>query len=109
MSYTTTVSPSSINQWLAEKLDPQQLRQKLLSQGWEEEKIADHINAFKKAKYAKRQSAGFIYLGIGALLGFVSCVLTMVNPVPELYDAILYGLTSVAMIFLFAGLYFLFE
>ena len=52
---------------------------------------------------------GFICLGIGAMTGFISCVLTLTNPVPELYNVILYGLTSVAVTIIFIGLYFVFE
>jgi hypothetical protein len=33
----------------------------------------------------------------------------VLNPIPALYEIILYGLTSVAIILIMAGLYFLFE
>jgi hypothetical protein len=58
---------------------------------------------------AIRQKRGFAFAGGGAVLGFISCVLSLTNPVPELYDVILYGLTSVAIILIFIGLYFIFE
>lgn len=63
----------------------------------------------QKLKRARQQNLGFILSGIGAVLGFISCVLTMWNPVPSLYDLILYGMTSLAIIVIFAGLYLVFE
>ncbi len=66
-------------------------------------------NESKKAKIAKRQTDGFILLAFGAVLGFISCVLTIINSIPSLYFWILYGLTSIAVILICAGLYYLFE
>lgn len=106
---TTTADASVIQQWLAEKLDMDTIRQQLQQDGLSEEEIDISIRAFKKARYAKRQFAGFVYLGAGAFLGFISCVLTLVNPIPALYDYILYGLTSIAVTLMIVGLYQLFE
>ena len=58
---------------------------------------------------AKQQNLGFILAGIGAVLGFISCVLTLWNPIPSIYDLVLYGLTSIAILVIFAGLYLIFE
>ncbi|MFZ7113883.1 MAG: hypothetical protein ACO1G9_00795 [Bacteroidota bacterium] len=58
---------------------------------------------------AIRQKRGFSFTATGAVLGFISCVLSLTNPVPELYYIILYGLTSIAILLIFVGLYFIFE
>lgn len=107
MSYT--VSASAMQQWMADKLDTQKIEEELLVLGLDEEAIAIHIKEFKKFKYAKRQLTGFICLGVGASLGFVSCLLSIINPVPELYYWFLYGLTSVAILVIFLGLYYVLE
>lgn len=109
MPYATPVNPAVIQEWIAGKLEISTLRQDLVDKGWNEETITAHLAEFRKAKYGKRQFTGFICLGAGAFLGFISCILTLVNPVPELYNLILYGLTSIAMVFIFFGLYYLFE
>ena len=109
MSYTPPVDAAIIRQWLVKKLDIEKLRENLSAQGWQEDAIAAHLKEFRKARYAKRQFAGFMYLAAGAFIGFISCVLTLVNPIPELYNYILFGLTSVAMGLIFLGLYHLFE
>ncbi|KYP16304.1 hypothetical protein [Flavihumibacter sp. CACIAM 22H1] len=62
-----------------------------------------------KTNTAKRQFAGFLLMGIGAFIGFISCVLSLLNPIPELYNLILYGLTSVAIVVALIGLYLVLE
>lgn len=109
MSCTPPVDAAIIQQWLAKKMNTEELRANLYSLGWQEDAIAAHLKEFKKARCVKRQFAGFIYLAAGAFIGFVSCVLTLTNPIPDLYNYILFGLTSVAMGLIFLGLYHLFE
>lgn len=104
-----SVDTALIRQWIAEKLDPQKVEQKLRAIGLDEEKINANLQAFKKEKIANRQFSGFIYLAAGALLGFISCLLSIINPIPALYDLVLFGLTSVAILLICLGLYKLFE
>lgn len=104
-----SVDMNLIRQWIADKLDPQKVEQDLRATGLDEEKIKANLQAFKKEKIASRQFSGFIFLAAGALLGFISCVLSIINPIPALYDLILFGLTSVAILLICLGLYKLFE
>lgn len=67
------------------------------------------VSTERAAKLKKRGKTGLNCLLIGALLGFISCVLSILNPVPDLYYHILYGLTSVAISVIFVGLYCIFE
>lgn len=96
-------------QWMREKLDPQSIREKLIALGHDETSVESHLQAFAKMKQSDRQTNGFIVTGIGAVLGFISCVLTVINPVPEIYNLILYGLTSIAILTICYGLYLIFE
>lgn len=98
-----------IHQWISEKLDVQTITEKLNALGWENETIVLHLTEFKKVKNAKKQMIGFICLASGSLLGFISCVLTLTNPIPEIQTLFLYGLTSLAIIIVFFGLYSIFE
>ncbi|MCF1715855.1 hypothetical protein L0U88_14545 [Flavihumibacter sp. RY-1] len=61
------------------------------------------------ANLAKRQFNGILLMVIGAFIGFISCVLSLINPIPEFYGIFLYGLTSIAIILALIGLYFLLE
>ena len=109
MSYSSSIEMSTIQQWIAAKLEPTAIEKELFSKGFDAESIAAHLAAYKRARNAKRQSNGFIFMALGAFLGFISCVLTLINPVPELYNLILYGLTSISILVIFLGLYFVFE
>lgn len=109
MNDSVTLNTSIIQQWIDDGLETENIRNEMRALGHDDPFIEAHIKEFKRLKYSKRQSKGFIYAGIGAVMGFVSCVLTLVNPVPELYYFILYGFTSAAIIVIFLGLYFIFE
>jgi hypothetical protein len=109
MSFTDDVNQSVIQRWMAEKLDNHKIQEELQVQGHDAASIEAHLYEFKKAKQAKRQHAGFIYMALGAFLGLVSCILSLTNPIPQLYYAILYGLTSVALLIIFLGFYYVFE
>ena len=67
------------------------------------------ISSAKKSQQSNRKSAGFICLSVGALFGFLSVVLCIINPIPELFNYFLYGLTLLAIGFIFPGLYLIFE
>ncbi len=109
MDNPITINSALINQWSIERLSMQEVEEKLIALGYDSDYINVHLKEFNKLKYAKRQNAGFVLVGIGALLGFLSCVLTMVNPIPDLNDFFLYGLTSIAIIVVMMGLYLVFE
>jgi len=65
--------------------------------------------AWKKHLSDQRQKPGFVYMGIGSVLGFLSCVLTMMDLVPGMNGFFLYGLTSVAIAVVLYGCYLVFE
>jgi hypothetical protein len=109
MSDTAFVSPYNIQQWIADKFDAQKIREELLAHGCDAETINDHIKEFRRIKNAARQTSGFICLAVGAFLGFLSCVITLINPVPELYNWFLFGLTSIAVLIICRGLYCVLE
>lgn len=100
---------SAVQSLLGETLSVEEAGKRLTDLGYDEVSVEECIKEFKRLKYAKRQNIGFGLVGIGALLGFISCVLTMINPIPELCDFFLYGLTSIAIVIVFAGLYCVFE
>jgi len=109
MSNTTSIEMATIQQWINAKLKPHAVEKELFAKGFDTESIAAHLKEYKRIINSKRQTNGFICLAVGAFMGFISCVLTLINPVPEFYNIILYGLTSLAILIVFAGLYFLFE
>jgi hypothetical protein len=109
MSTALVINETTMQQWLHNNYSVETVQTNLLNDGLEPSIVTNYINQYKKIRYAKRQTQGFIYMGIGAFLGFLSCVCTIVNAVPALYNAILYGLTAIAITVIFVGLYFVFE
>lgn len=98
-----------IQSWIDAKLEPAEVEKKLQLDGLSEEGIAAYLREYRKERYAGRRFRGFLFASIGAMLGFVSCLLSIFNSFPALYGFILFGLTSVAVLLVFIGLYFLFE
>lgn len=80
----------------------QNLRQDALS-------VEEKLKLSRKDRIAKRQTTGFVYMVVGAFLGFLSCVFTITNLFPGATGFVLYGLTSIAVLLVVAGLYFVFE
>lgn len=109
MTLKPTINENMIQQWGSKNLDLDQVIQKLIELNTDEESIKVYVSEFTKRRNQKRQRQGFLLITIGALLGFFSCVITMLNPFPELIGVFLYGFTTVAAMIAFAGFYFLFE
>lgn len=109
MSYASTVNPTTIQQWVINNFDLQRVQQELHVLGLDSESMEAHIVEFKRALHKKRLITGFILLGVGAFLGFISCVLSITNPFPDLYYWILYGFTSIAITIACLGMYYVLE
>ena len=109
MLYTVPVDPATIEQWIVNKPDLASIEAELLAKGMDADSISSYISEYKRLRNSKRQFTGFLCIGLGAFLGFVSCILSIINPLPELYNVILFGLTSIAILIVFYGLYCLFE
>lgn len=70
---------------------------------------AEFFNSYKQGIHQIRTRLGFIYLGIGGFLGFISCVFSMIIGDHFWNSFFLYGGTSVAIVLAFIGFYFIFE
>lgn len=100
---------SLIQQWVAQKLDIRSVEHNLASRGFDKETILAYIREFKKARHKKRHFTGFLCLGLGAFIGFLSCILALLNPIPEWHDFFLFGLTSISILVICWGLFCIFE
>lgn len=109
MTEQANINTSLLQQWFSEKLHISEVETKLSILGLDEETFANHLREFKKLRNAKRQTTGFVLNGIGAFLGFISCVITMISFSPVVNDIFMYGMTSVAVVMVMYGLYMVFE
>lgn len=109
MQITSTIDQAEIQQWISNKLSVQKIEELLQVKGFDPATISLYLKEYNKQRYAIRRSKGFVYASIGAFLGFIGCILAILNPLPELYYVGLFGFTSIAAILICTGLYFLFE
>ena len=109
MHIASTIDQTEIRQWITDRLTVQKIEELLRSKGLDAETISLYLKEFNKQRYEIRRAKGFVFASSGAVLGFVGCVLAILNPLPELYYLGLYGFTSIAAVLIFMGLYFLFE
>jgi hypothetical protein len=109
LGLTISTDANLIQQWVAAKRDIAAIEEELQQKGLDADTVAAYTKEYKWQRNAKRQFAGFVHVAIGAVLGFISCTLTVTNIFPGMFDAILYGLTTVAILFICRGLYFVFE
>jgi len=109
MTDTVLVSQAVFQQWLTDKLKPEAVKQELVSGGFEEEAVKVNLKEYKRLLNSRKNFTGFIYMGLGSFIGFISCLLAILNPFSQWHDFFLFGLTSIAVLIVFAGLYLVFE
>lgn len=109
MTDHTSIDSNTIQHWITGSKTPNEIIAELNSKGYDEKAINDHILEFKKQSIARQQKKGFIFLAAGAIMGFISCILTLTNLFPGWFDFILYGLTTISIGLIMLGLYFVFE
>lgn len=100
---------SILVQALKDNWEVERVTKELLAQGHDEVSADILLREYKKLRNEKRHLKGFVLLGLGAFLGLISCLLSIFNPFPDMFNLILYGLTSLAITIAFIGLYYIFE
>jgi hypothetical protein len=109
MNVPQTIDNQTIQQWVNQHFTEEDVKLKMKQQAFDEITIALYIKEFKKIKLQERISLGIKLMCFGGFVGLISCILAITNPFPEGYHLILYGLTSIAILVAFAGLYLIFE
>ncbi|MBP6368293.1 MAG: hypothetical protein KA343_13575 [Nitrosomonas sp.] len=74
-----------------------QVVEALETQGLSSEEITSVWENYYRFRIDHRNTRGWLWMGIGGFMGLVSCVLTMLEPLPVLRGIFMYGLTSVAV------------
>lgn len=95
--------------WKLNNSSDELIIQELTSKGYSKMEMEEIIALYKKKCADQRMTKGFILMGAGAFLGFISCVCVLLDFGPVMRDIFLYGLTSVSVIIAMAGLYLVFE
>jgi len=77
----------------------------LLQEGHDERFVKDLIKETTKVYNAKRVSSGLVYVLSGALICLTSCIVTMTTTYSHAsFGWMLYGLTTLGILVVFAGL-----
>lgn len=66
-----------------------------------------HNESDKKVK--ARVTNGWILMVVGSVIGFLGCVLTIIDIIPEWRDIWMYGFTTLGVSLAFYGCYLVFE
>ena len=95
--------------WDIQRSSEEQVLLDLQNKGFNDSQIIEICSQYKKKKQDIKQKKGFILMAIGAVLGFLSCLFTMLDFFPEWRGVTLYGLTTIGVGVAFLGAYFVFE
>lgn len=109
MTTSIELNSQEIQMWIKNNFNEIEIENHLKNKGLQNDEIVNYIKEYKRTKYAQQQTTGFILLAIGSLTGFIGFILTVLNPLPSLYNFFLIGLTSIAAIIICIGLYCLLE
>jgi hypothetical protein len=109
MSIIDQMASEHIRTLVKKGMSEQEVIGELSAHGVEEHHIRDAFRALKKQMHAVQQRNGFMLAGIGSFVCFVSCVFTMLDVFPAMTGFLLYGLTTIGVLIILAGLIMIFE
>ena len=109
MAHTNLKYESLFKSWDFNKKSPEEMMLDLRNLGLSEEEVNNIYDQYNKIKLHERHLKGMMMMLIGGFIGFLSCVLTMLDLFPEIRGFTLYGLTSIGVLIAFIGAYFVFE
>ena len=99
----------SYQEWEIKQLTEEMILKEVMQTTQDENQISEVLKGYKKYKADKKQMKGFIMTGVGSFICFISTVVTLLNPSPELTNFFLYWMTSIGILVTFWGLYWIFE
>ena len=105
----SAVNRATIQSWIDDRLTIESVEQSLISSGYESGEIKEYLQQFQRIKNTKRQITGFVFMAVGAFVGFLACVMAMINPFPDIQDFFLFGFTLIAVGLMMYGMYLVFN
>lgn len=106
---TLNLNNDLIKSWLVNNTTYNDAVLDLEKNGITEPLLTNYLEEFKKQRRSRRQTNGLVLMGIGAFIGFISCVFTMLDIAPDFRGVLLYGITTLGVSIAFWGMYLLFE
>ncbi|HSF90032.1 MAG TPA: hypothetical protein VLA46_11480, partial [Saprospiraceae bacterium] len=105
MVQTQTNDETLFRSWQQRNVSKSFVQAELSNQGYSTEEISSMLEEYTRYRIARRNTMGWCMMGLGGFLGLVSCVLTMLDPLPDFRGLFMYGFTSIAVIMAFYGCY----
>ena len=96
------------NNWFAQGFDNKQIEAELAREGIDERHIPEMLKEISKMRNARKTTRGLWLILAGAATCLGSCVITLNSSYGNMHMA-LYGLTSIGIILVFAGLAYIFK
>jgi hypothetical protein len=109
MTQTYTDNEVLFRRWHQTKMTKARAMEELQRQQLSAEEMASIWDSYYRYRVDKRNTLGWLMMGIGGTLGLVSCVLTMLDPVPAFRGLFMYGFTSTAVMIALYGCYLVME
>jgi hypothetical protein len=95
--------------WQQLKVSKTQVMEELIQHRLSAEDIAAIWDKYCKYCIDRRSTQGWTWMGIGGFMGLLSCVLTMIDPMPDLRWLFMYGFTTAAVSIALYGCYLVME
>ena len=109
MTPSCTESEMLYRKWHQQKMSKARVMEELRSHPMSAEDMAAIWDNYYRYRVDKRNTLGWLLMGIGGTLGLVSCVLTMLDPLPDLRGLFMYGFTTTAVAIALYGCYLVME
>jgi len=95
--------------WQQLNISKSLVKEELTNQGLSVEEITSILENYSRYRIARRNIMGWSLMGLGGFLGLVSCVLTILDLLPDFRGIFMYGLTSLAVTIALYGCYLVME
>ena len=109
MLQTQTNDESLFRSWQQRNVSKSLVHEELKDKGLSAEEITSMLEDYTRYRIGRRNTMGWCMMGLGGFLGLISCVLTMLDPLPDFRGLFMYGFTSIAVTMAFYGCYLVME
>lgn len=109
MELSATSFTDQFAAWQFQGYSEEQISMLLQERGLSEGLISEIQMLYRKKLREDRSTKGFYMMVLGAVLGFISCVLTLTGVLPEYREFIMVGMTTLAICIAVWGCYYVFE
>lgn len=109
MTLTQINTETLFPKWRQIKISKSQAMEELILQQLSQEESTSIWEKYCRHCLDKRISMGWTLMFVGGAVGLLSCVITMLDPIPTLRGLFMYGITSVAITMSLYGCYLVME